>query len=63
MIFIISDSDAEGLSINKISEPITSDRLCGAMFVAIPTAIPDEPLTKSPGRRPGRTEGSCKEPS
>ena len=33
------------------------------MLVAIPTAIPEEPFTRRPGRRPGKTEGSVNEPS
>ena len=61
--FIISAKDVSGLSIIRFSASEISERLCGAIFVAIPTAIPDEPLTKRPGRRPGRTEGSCNEPS
>ena len=63
MTFMMSVITAEGLSISKISDVITSDKLCGAIFVAIPTAIPEEPLTNKPGRSPGRTEGSCREPS
>ena len=35
-----------------------SFRLCGAMFVAIPTAIPDEPFTRRFGNTDGRTSGS-----
>ena len=60
---IISAKEIEGLSINKFKASDTSDKLCGAIFVAIPTAIPEEPFTKRPGKSPGRTEGSCKEPS
>ncbi len=36
----------------------TSPRLCGGMFVAIPTAIPAEPLTSRFGNRAGSTVGS-----
>ena len=36
----------------------TSLRLCGGMFVAIPTAIPDAPLTSRFGNCAGRTSGS-----
>ena len=61
--FISSAIDTEGLSINKFNASNTSERLCGAILVAIPTAIPDEPFTKRPGKRPGRTVGSCNEPS
>ena len=34
-----------------------SRRLCGGMFVAIPTAMPAEPFTRRFGRRAGRTVG------
>ena len=37
---------------------MASDKLCGAILVAIPTAIPDEPLTIKFGIRAGRTFGS-----
>ena len=40
-----------------------SFKLCGGMFVAIPTAIPDEPFTKSAGNFAGNTVGSCLMPS
>ena len=40
-----------------------SPRWCGGMFVAIPTAIPDEPLTSRFGNREGRTVGSCRDSS
>ena len=43
--------------------PITSPRLCGGMFVAIPTAIPDEPLTSRFGNRDGSTSGSLEDSS
>ena len=36
----------------------TSLRLCGGMFVAMPTAIPDAPLTSRFGNCAGRTIGS-----
>ena len=36
-----------------------SVRLCGGMLVAIPTAMPEEPLTRRFGRRAGSTTGSC----
>ena len=35
-----------------------SVRLCGGMLVAMPTAMPDEPLTSRFGMRAGRTDGS-----
>ena len=37
---------------------ITSRRLCGGMFVAMPTAMPVEPLTSRFGNGVGRTVGS-----
>ena len=43
---------------NAIAPAITSRRLCGAMLVAIPTAIPDEPFTSRFGKAAGRTSGS-----
>ena len=39
---------------------ITSVKLCGAIFVAIPTAIPEAPFTNKLGIRVGKTVGSCK---
>ena len=41
----------------------TSMRLCGGIFVAIPTAIPVDPLTSKLGIRVGKTVGSFSEPS
>ena len=40
------------------SASTTSFRLCGGMLVAMPTAMPDEPLTSRFGSRVGRTSGS-----
>ena len=42
---------------------IISVKLCGGMFVAIPTAIPDEPLINKFGIFVGITDGSDSEPS
>ncbi len=42
---------------------MTSPRLCGGMFVAMPTAMPPEPLTSRFGNFAGSTDGSCSEPS
>ena len=36
---------------------ITSVKLCGGILVAIPTAIPEEPLTNKAGMRVGMTDG------
>ena len=40
-----------------------SPRLCGAMLVAIPTAMPDAPLTSRFGNADGSTSGSVSWPS
>ena len=53
----------EGLSITARLALITSVRLCGGMFVAIPTAIPDEPLISKFGNLVGITDGSDSDPS
>ena len=37
---------------------MTSPKLCGGMFVAMPTAMPDEPFTSKFGMRVGSTDGS-----
>ncbi len=52
-----------GFSMNALTALMTSRRLCGGMFVAMPTAIPDEPLTSRFGKRAGSTVGSCLRPS
>ena len=52
-----------GLSIYIIQPSIISPRLCGGMFVAMPTAIPDEPFIRRFGILVGRTIGSTMEPS
>ena len=55
--------DSFGFS-RSFKEPfITSVRLCGGTFVAIPTAIPDDPLIKRFGILVGITSGICSEPS
>jgi hypothetical protein len=45
------------LSITAKQASTTSPKLCGGIFVAMPTAIPDEPLTNKLGTRVGRTLG------
>ena len=45
-------------SIYAIVPLITSVKLCGAILVAIPTAIPEPPLTNKFGIRVGKTVGS-----
>ena len=37
---------------------INSARLCGGIFVVMPTAMPVEPFISSVGRAEGRTTGS-----
>ena len=41
----------------RMAPAIVSDRLCGAIFVAMPTAMPEAPLTSSCGNAAGRTSG------
>ena len=50
-----------GFSIMAMQALITSVRLCGGMLVAIPTAIPEEPLTSRLGIRVGSTVASVSE--
>ena len=52
-----------GSSMKAIVASITSRRLCGGMFVAMPTAMPTEPLTSRFGKRAGRIDGSWVRPS
>jgi hypothetical protein len=40
-----------------------SDRLCGGMFVAMPTAMPPAPLTRRFGKARRQNDGSESEPS
>ncbi len=49
---------ASGLSMSIVVASMTSPSECGGMLVAIPTAIPAEPLTSRLGYRAGRTLGS-----
>ena len=59
----LADRRASGLSISAMIAAMTSRRLCGGMFVAMPTAMPDEPLTSRFGNAAGRTFGSCRRSS
>ena len=60
-IFISSrDGDRRGRRPAPCTASITSPRLCGGMLVAMPTAMPDEPLTSRFGNRAGRTSGSSR---
>ena len=47
-----------GRRCRRPSRRSTSPRLCGGMFVAMPTAMPAEPLTSRFGKRAGSTSGS-----
>ena len=53
-----STRDAAAFSASHTVPSITSRRLCGGMLVAMPTAIPAEPLTSRLGNGAGRTAGS-----
>ena len=55
---IRSLSCASGLSSTHTQALMTSVRLWGGIFVAMPTAMPDEPLTRRFGKREGSTRGS-----
>ena len=48
-----------GFSISARQALMISPRLCGGILVAMPTAMPAEPLTSRFGTRVGNTEGSC----
>ena len=63
MCFINSSIVIFGLSIDAINASIVSPKLCGAIFVAIPTAIPLDPFTIKLGNLDGSTTGSCSSPS
>ena len=52
-----------GSSMYAIVALITSRRLWGGMLVAIPTAIPEPPLTSRFGKRDGSASGSWRVPS
>ena len=52
------DVDRRARRSSRRSRRSTSPRLCGGMFVAMPTAMPDEPLTSRFGKRDGSTSGS-----
>ena len=58
MLSISSSVDISLLSINETKPFIISVRLCGGILVAIPTAIPSEPLIKRVGTVVGKTDGS-----
>ena len=60
---ISSSTVSSGFSISATRASQTSPRLCGGMFVAIPTAMPADPLTSRFGILLGRTRGSSVESS
>ena len=49
---------ASGLSMSMHVASMASPRLCVGMFVAMPTAMPLQPLTSRLGKRAGSTDGS-----
>ena len=51
-------SVASGFSSTHTQALMTSVRLCGGIFVAMPTAMPELPLTSRFGKRHGSTRGS-----
>ena len=55
---VVSSLSAILLSIILTTASMTSRRLCGGIFVAIPTAIPDVPFTRRFGNLAGSTTGS-----
>ena len=52
-----------GSSMAATAASMTSPRLWGGMFVAMPTAMPEDPLTSRFGKREGRTRGSVRRSS
>ena len=52
-----------GLSMKWQVASTASPRLCGGMFVAMPTAMPFEPFTRRFGKRAGSTWGSASDSS
>jgi hypothetical protein len=63
MISISSSIVASGFFSRCRQASTTSFRLCGGMLVAMPTAMPAEPLTSRFGMRAGSTSGSFSLPS
>jgi hypothetical protein len=60
MCFIRPATSILGSSMYATVASMVSARLCGGMFVAMPTAIPAEPLTSRLGNRDGRIVGSSR---
>jgi hypothetical protein len=58
MCFIRPLRSVSGSSMYAFVAATTSRRLCGGMFVAMPTAMPAAPLTSRLGNLAGRSSGS-----
>jgi hypothetical protein len=56
-------SSSSGWARHHCTAAAISRRLCGGIFVAMPTAMPSEPLMSRFGIREGRIAGSCARPS
>ena len=54
---------ASGLATRWMAAAQTSPALCGGMLVAMPTAMPADPLASRLGKPPGSTTGSLSTPS
>ena len=63
IIFNNSFTESFGESIRAIVASTTSFKLCGGMSVAMPTAIPEAPLSKTFGILDDRNLGSISVPS
>ena len=63
MTFMSSGTVDFGFSIIIRHASMTSPMLCGGMLVAMPTAMPDDPLTSRFGNFAGNTDGSRSVPS
>ena len=59
----IFSSVALGVLMRWSAASHSSAALCGGMEVAMPTAMPEDPLASRLGKAPGSTTGSCTEPS
>ena len=62
-IFISSSIEVAGSAMSLSTAAQISRRFCGGMFVAMPTAMPLEPLASRNGNAAGSTRGSVWEPS
>ena len=57
MCSMSASTPIDGSSSNASTPATTSFRLCGGMLVAMPTAMPELPLTSRFGTRVGSTSG------